>query len=110
MWNPSTCDCECDKACGFNEYLDLKSCSCKLVIECEDEILNTTETSLNDKKSLCKKSNYLIYTISLAIICFFIISFLLCWLLFLLYKISTKTKIFLAFQDTSIKLDIKNML
>ena len=23
-WNPSTCDCECDKACKIGEYLDLK--------------------------------------------------------------------------------------
>ena len=36
-------------------------CSCekhligKLVIECEDEILNTTETSLDDKKVTWKK-------------------------------------------------------
>ena len=27
----------------------------KLVLECEDEILNTTETSLNDKKETCEK-------------------------------------------------------
>ena len=49
MQNPSTCDCECDKACKIDEYLDIKNCSCekqlvsKLVLECEDEILNTTE-------------------------------------------------------------------
>ena len=56
MWNPSTCDWECNKACKIDKYLDNKSClwgKCligKLKLPYEDEILNTTETSLNDKK------------------------------------------------------------
>ena len=56
MWNPSTCDCECNKTCKIDEYLDIRNCSCekrlfgKLVLVCEDEMLNTTETSLDDKK------------------------------------------------------------
>ena len=29
VWNPSTCDCECNKACKSDEYLDTKKCSCK---------------------------------------------------------------------------------
>ena len=50
MWNSSMCDCECNKACKIDEYLDIKICSCKksliskLVFECEDEIVNTTRT------------------------------------------------------------------
>ena len=61
MWNPSICDCECNKACKIDEYLHLKNCSCekrvisRLVFKCEDEILNTTDTSLNDKKSNMQK-------------------------------------------------------
>ena len=49
VWNPSTCDCECKKVFKIYEYLDLKNCSCekclicKLLSECEDEILITTE-------------------------------------------------------------------
>ena len=56
MWNPSTCDCECSKACIIDEYLDITNCSCekrlfgKLVLACEDGILNTTETSLDNEK------------------------------------------------------------
>ena len=56
MWNPSTCDCECNKACKIDEYLGIKNCSCeknligKLLLECEDEILNSTRTLHNDKK------------------------------------------------------------
>ena len=51
------CDCECCKTCKIDEYLDIKNCSCKkrffgkLELVCDDEILNTTETSLDDKKS-----------------------------------------------------------
>ena len=53
MWNPSTYDIEC-KAYKTDEYLDIKDCSYekrligKLVSECEDEVLNKTETSLYD--------------------------------------------------------------
>ena len=41
----------------------------RLVLKCEDEILKTTETLLNDKKVVCAKSNSLIHNISLVIIC-----------------------------------------
>ena len=56
VWNPSIC--ECDKSCDFAEYLDYANFKCrkrlidKLVLECQDEILNTTDTmSIADKKS-----------------------------------------------------------
>ena len=55
--------------------MDTKNCSCekrlicKLVLACEDEMLNMTETSPDDKNVICKKSNCLIHTISLVIIC-----------------------------------------
>ena len=29
MWNTSMCDCECNKAFKFDEYLDIKNSSCK---------------------------------------------------------------------------------
>ena len=44
MWNPSTCDCECNKACKIDEYIDNRNCSCKKrlngksVFVCEVEI------------------------------------------------------------------------
>ena len=46
--NPSTC--ECDKSCDVAEYLDCVNCICrkclidKLALECENAILNTTDT------------------------------------------------------------------
>ena len=83
MQNPSTCDYECNKAQKVSEYLDIKNCSCekrlvgKLVLECEDEILNTTETLFNDNKVASAKNNCLIYTISLLIICLLLL-FVIC--------------------------------
>ena len=32
MWNPSRCDCECDKAGKIGEYLNIKNCSCKKTV------------------------------------------------------------------------------
>ena len=53
IWNPSNCECECDKSCGIGEYLDYKNCVCrsslvdKLIEECanvidENKIFNET--------------------------------------------------------------------
>ena len=43
-WNPSNCECECDKSCDFGEYLDYENCKCrkrlidKLVDECTETV------------------------------------------------------------------------
>ena len=29
IWNPSNCEWECYKYCGFSENLDYKNCKCK---------------------------------------------------------------------------------
>ena len=79
MGNPSTGDCECNKACKINAYLDIQKCLCKkhlfgkLVLKCEDAILNTTESSPYDKKVICAKNNYLIHTVLLVIICLLLV-------------------------------------
>ena len=64
-WNPSSCDCECDKSCRTGEYLDYKSCVCrktlvdKLLEECicvidENKIYNETlETIPSDDCAFC---------------------------------------------------------
>ena len=44
IWNPSNCECKCDKSCDIGEYLDYKNCNCrknitdKLVEECSENI------------------------------------------------------------------------
>ena len=27
IWNPSNCECECDKSCDIGEYLDYENCN-----------------------------------------------------------------------------------
>ena len=55
----------------IDEILVIKDCYCKahligkLVLKCEDDILTTTENSINEKKVTCKKNNCFIHTISL---------------------------------------------
>ena len=44
IWNPSNCECECDKSCHVGENLGYKNCKCrkritdKLVEECSENI------------------------------------------------------------------------
>ena len=51
MWNPSTCNTECDKTCEICEYQNIETFACKervidyLVLKGEDEMLNTTKAS-----------------------------------------------------------------
>ena len=53
IWNPSNCECECDKSCDIGEYLDYENCKCrkklvdKLIEECTK---NIEETKLNEHK------------------------------------------------------------
>ena len=67
IWNPSTCECECDKLCDVAEYLYYKNCKCrkriinKLVAEYSENIdgnemrYNETldEILLNVYKKVC---------------------------------------------------------
>ena len=40
IWNPSNCECECDKSCDIGEHIHYKNCKCrkritdKLIDEC----------------------------------------------------------------------------
>ena len=36
IWNPSSCQCECDKSCGIGEYLDYKDCVCRNTFVCRN--------------------------------------------------------------------------
>ena len=57
MRNTRTYDYKCNRTSKIDEYLYLENFLCrerlisKLVLEGENEILNTTETSPDDKKS-----------------------------------------------------------
>ena len=52
IWNPSNCECDCDKSCDIGEYLNYKSCKCtkriidKLVEECCENIYENETLSI----------------------------------------------------------------
>ena len=92
IWNPSNCECECDKSCDVGEYLDYKNCKHrkkiidKLLEECnkniyKNETLDSTlldSIPLNVYKKVC--SYCMVYLVlfvvflitSICICCFFI--------------------------------------
>ena len=80
MWNPSICDCERNKSCKIDEYLDITKCLCKkhlfgkLVLACENEILNTTESTLANNCLIHTVSmviRYLLLLVAIAISCYY---------------------------------------
>ena len=59
IWNPSNCECECDKACDFSEYLDYESCKFrkKLVNKFVNEYAETAEEVKLAKIILAENEN-----------------------------------------------------
>ena len=63
IWTPSNCECECDKSCDIDEFLDYENCKCseklvdKLVEECTESVTEEkiTEITLfeNENKHKC---------------------------------------------------------
>ena len=58
IWNPSNCECECDKSCDVGEYLNYKNCKCKKkladklteeFIEIIDEVKIASESNHKNK-------------------------------------------------------------
>ena len=70
-WNPSNCDCKCDKSCDFGEYLDYENCRCrkslvdKLVEECNENI--DEEVKILDKRE-DKCSSCILYIVLFSIL------------------------------------------
>ena len=96
-WNPSNCECECDKLCDVGEYLDYKKWKCrnklvdKLIEECIENIdgnempqietfdlISLNTIPLNVYKNVCNSCTIYIvlfavfFTISICISSFFI--------------------------------------
>ena len=78
IWNPSNCECECDKSCSIGKYLDYSDCMCKiklvdpLVEECTEDINETKLVNItveNENKDICH--SYVVYKVLFFI--FFII-------------------------------------
>ena len=74
IWNPSNCECECDKLYDVGEFLDYVNCKCrkrldKLVEECTDNVeeAKITGITLFEHKNKCK-SSCTIYVVLIAIV------------------------------------------
>ena len=84
IWNPSNCQCECDKACDVGEYLDFSKCRKnlfdKLVEECTTNIDEVKIASENEHKSKCSSCTLyivlfsIIFTIIIGITTYFVYS------------------------------------
>ena len=73
FFNPSNCNCECDKSCGIGEYLDYSKWKCRkelidsLVEECTENIDDTklinktSDKNKNKNKGQC--NSYLVYKV-----------------------------------------------
>ena len=77
IWSRSTYDSACNKVCKIDEYLDIIKLltwkTSNLELKCEDEMLKTTGTLLNDKKVTGGKSNCHIQAIILVMKCFLLL-------------------------------------
>ena len=70
IWNPSNCQCKCDKGCDVDEYFDSENCKCrkKLVAPLVDECTETVEAvklakiTLAENENSCKCSSCTVYT------------------------------------------------
>ena len=75
IWNPSHCECECDKSCDIGEYLDCENCKCKkklvdkLVEECTKNIKETRQvektSAKNENKHKCSSCTLYIVLFSI---------------------------------------------
>ena len=84
IWNPSNCECECDKLCFVGEYLDYQNCKCrkrltdKLFEECSEnndgnEMISNSSLNaipLNDYRKICSSCTACIILLAI----FFIIT------------------------------------
>ena len=89
-WNPSNCECECDKSCSIGEYLDYSNCKFKkklidpLVEECTKNIKETKLVNItieNENKDKCSFS--MVYRV-------------LFWIFFILFIINSGIIIYLV--------------
>ena len=71
IWNPSSCECEHDKACDVGEYLDYEYCKCRkklvapLIEECSEivEEVKLAKITLAENENSYKCSSYTVYTV-----------------------------------------------
>ena len=112
MWNPSTCECQCDTWCKPGQYLDHKNCACKnkLIGRIIDKCTNViNETMINNKDNIENDNTITNIFIGLFSIVMFIL--IVCFCIFIYFKWIKGKKIFkkniLIIEH--IKMDIKSL-
>ena len=79
MWNPSTCECQCDKWCKSGQYVDHKNCICKnkligrVIEECTSVI---NETMINNKDNITNNTYLILFIVFLIGFIVFLIRFI----------------------------------
>ena len=77
IWNPSNCECKCDKSCDIGEYLDYITCKCrkKLVAKLVEECTETNNEVKLAKITQCENENkHKLSSCTLYIVLFSIVS------------------------------------
>ena len=73
IWNPSICECQCNKLCDIGEYLDYENCMKKLVYklveECTENVeqVKPTKMTLAENKKKHKCSSCTLYIVLFSI-------------------------------------------
>ena len=52
IWNPSNCECECDKSSDVGEYLHYGNCKCRK--ELIDQLVEECIENINEKELIYK--------------------------------------------------------
>ena len=76
IWNPSNCECECDKSCDVSEYLNHENCECrkkwvdKLVNECTEAVeeVKLAKKTLAENENKYKCTSCTLYIVLFSII------------------------------------------
>ena len=69
IWNPSNCECKCDKSCDVGQYLDYKNCNCreksadKLAEECNETVKEVKKVIENKNKCSSCIMNVVLFSI-----------------------------------------------
>ena len=72
IWNPSKCECKCDKSCDVGEYLNYENCKRlvdKLVEEYTENVEEAKKAEITLNKNIHKCSSCTLYIVLFSIIC-----------------------------------------
>ena len=100
MWNPSTCECHCDRWCKTRQYLDHKNCVCKnklvgrLIEKCTSIINETLITNKDNIDNCNTKQNVFIVLFLVAVLIGII-----CFCVFAYFKWFKGKKLFKKYTD-----------